>query len=45
MKHLFECPDCVLEFEAEEPPMTIPVSWVRCPKCDGVTNWVREAED
>lgn len=43
-KHRFRCSECELEFEAEEPPQTIPASWVWCPKCGGATDWV-EAVD
>ena len=38
----YRCPKCKREFEAEEPPPTIPVSVVWCAICDYVAEEVEK---
>ena len=32
----WRCPSCGFKFDAKEPPASIPVSVVRCPKCGDI---------
>lgn len=41
----WKCPGCGFEFPADEPPVSIPVSVVRCPKCGGIAELKGEGAD